>query len=700
MKTFRFIGAVAMIAIMIVAYAAHGGQVGKIVGKVVDKTTGEGIPGVSIQIIGTSMGAAATFDGSYVILNVPAGTYSLLAKTIGYNSVQFDSVKVLSDMTTEINFKLESQNLKTEDVTVIGTPPQINKYVTSTEDKKDADAIEHMPAGNVSDALRTTSGFVNKNGRFHARSGRDGEISYMLDGVDVNKPHDKREKVKKHHKSQKEIHYPAYEHRYYTRRYCAYTYNTEDYDNIYENEFVEALSNPLSTFSIDVDAASYTNTRRFLNQGILPPTDAVRIEEFINYFSYEYPQPADDLPFSVTTEVSRCPWASNHKLLHVGLQGREMSTRNIPPGNLVFLLDVSGSMGAPDKLPLLKSAFKLLVDQLREEDRVAIVVYAGTSGLALPSTPGYRKETIINAIDGLYAGGRTAGAAGIQMAYEVARQNFIEEGNNRVILATDGDFNVGVSNTSELVRMIEEKRKGGIFLTVLGFGQGNLKDSKMEQLADKGNGNYAYIDNIMEGKKVLVNELNATIYTIAKDVKLQVEFNPAKVLAYRLIGYENRALEKADFDDDKKDAGEIGAGHSVTAIYEIIPAEEDTEYGDVDELKYQRSRIDPRAYDSPELVTIKIRYKEPDGNTSRLIAVTALDRNSRLSRTSDNFRFSAAVAEFGMLLRDSKHRGDSNYDQVIDLASGARGEDPGSHRAEFIRLVKTARELSSTVAER
>jgi len=700
MKTIKFIGAALIIATMIFTHAAPNEEPGKIMGRVVDKTTGEGIPGVSVQIMGTAMGAAATFDGSYVILNVPAGTYSLLAKTVGYNRVQIDSVKVEANKTTEINFELTSKALKVEDIICAAEAPQVDKYVTSTECEKDADDISHMPVTDVSDALRTTSGFVNKNGRFHARGGRKGETSYMVDGVEVKNRLGGVDWVEEFDKSQRKIHYPQHTYRYNTGRCYAYTYNTEEYGDINENEFLDALSNPLSTFSIDVDAASYANTRRFLNQGVLPPTDAVRIEEFINYFTYKYPRPADNQPFSITAEISRCPWAKKHRLLHIGLQGKNEPVEKIPPGNLVFLLDVSGSMNSPDKLPLLKSAFRLLVDQLREEDRVAIVVYAGTSGLVLPSTPGYRKETILDAIDGLYAGGRTAGAAGIELAYKIARKNFISEGNNRVILATDGDFNVGVSSTSQLVRMIEEKRKDGIFLTVLGFGQGNLKDSKMEQLADKGNGNYAYIDNIKEGEKVLVNELSATIYTIAKDVKIQLEFNPAKVLAYRLIGYENRMLKKEDFKDDKKDAGEIGAGHSVTAIYEIIPADEEMEYGDFDQLRYQRSQIAPEAYDCAELLTVKFRYKEPDGDNSRLITIPVLDQKLRLSRTSDNFRFSAAVAEFGMLLRDSKHKGDSSYDQVIKLASGARGEDSGGYRVEFIRLVKLARDLSSTVAER
>lgn len=654
MKITKSLCVVTAILVAVIYGISFTGAPGSIKGKVTDEM-GIGIPGVTVQIKGTMMGAAGSFDGSYVILNVPAGTYILIASSIGYSRMTIDSVVVVADSTTEIDFQLASESIITADIVVSAQRHEIDKSTISSK-------VNMSP--------------------YHARGGRGGEVAFMVDGVDIRNclggpP------------SAERIHYPYYvEH------------NTEAYDRIYENEFLEALSNPLSTFSIDVDAASYSNTRRFLNDGYLPPPDAVRIEEFINYFSYDYPQPDDGMPFSITTEVSECPWENKHRLLHIGLQGKNVPMEDIPPGNLVFLLDVSGSMNHPAKLPLLKSAFKLLVKQLRDEDKVAIVVYAGASGLVLSSTPGSQKEMIINAIENLYPGGSTAGAAGIKLAYEIAKKNFIKGGNNRVILATDGDFNVGVSSDGELVRIIEEKREQGVFLTVLGFGTGNLKDSKMEKLADKGNGNYAYIDNIMEAKKVLVNELGGTLFTIAKDVKIQLEFNPAKVLAYRLIGYENRMLKKEDFNDDKKDAGEIGSGHTVTAIYEIIPAGTDMKVADVDPLKYQRSNIDPDAYESAELLTIKFRYKEPDGDKSKLITVSVLNQEMKLAKTSDNFRFSAAVAEFGMLLRDSKFKGDSDYDQVVELASGAKGEDSEGYRVEFIRLVKLSKELSKSVAER
>jgi Ca-activated chloride channel family protein len=468
-------------------------------------------------------------------------------------------------------------------------------------------------------------------------------------------------------------------------------YNTEEYQAIEENGFREALKNPLSTFSIDVDAASYSNIRRFLSRGQMPPKDAVRIEEMVNYFTYDYPQPKAIEPFSINTEMSECPWNKKHRLVHIGLQGKEIPTQNLPPSNLVFLIDVSGSMETPEKLPLLKAAFVMLVEQLRPQDRVAMVVYAGAAGLVLPSTSGSHKEEILQAIDRLQAGGSTSGGAGIELAYKIARENFIKEGNNRVILATDGDFNVGVSSNAAMERLIEQKRETGIFLTVLGFGMGNYKDSKMETLADKGNGNYAYIDNIMEARKVLVNEFGGTLFTIAKDVKIQVEFNPAKVKAYRLVGYENRALKNEDFNNDTKDAGELGAGHTVTALYEIIPADTDSQLpvSGTDELKYQKNKIAPSAYSSKELMTLKLRYKHPAEEASKLITKELVDENMSLNKTSDNFRFSAAVAQFGMLLRNSEYKGTATYTDVVTLAEGAKGTDKEGYRTEFINLVKS-----------
>lgn len=470
-------------------------------------------------------------------------------------------------------------------------------------------------------------------------------------------------------------------------------FHTEEYDRIYEGEFLEALTNPLSTFSIDVDTASYSNMRRFITASQLPPKDAVRIEELINYFNYDYPQPEGEHPFSITTELSTCPWNAKHQLVHIGLQGKQIDKEKLPDSNLVFLLDVSGSMNEPNKLPLLKSAFKLLVEQLDEKDDVAIVVYAGAAGLVLPPTAGDDNTTILQALDGLEAGGSTAGGAGIQLAYKVAKEHFLEGGNNRVILATDGDFNIGVSSDADLVRLIEEKRDEGIFLTILGFGMGNYKDSKMEKLADKGNGNYAYIDNIREAKKVLVSQLAGTLLTIAKDVKIQIEFNPAKVKAYRLIGYENRMLAKEDFADDTKDAGELGAGHSVTALYELILAGSEEDVRTADELKYQETKLSEEAAQTDELMTVKFRYKPPDSQESMLITHPVSAEALALDQTSDNFRFSAAVAEFGLLLRDSKFKADAAYAHVLELATAAKGQDEEGYRAEFLQMVETVKLL-------
>jgi len=472
--------------------------------------------------------------------------------------------------------------------------------------------------------------------------------------------------------------------------------NTEEYNRIYDNPFQRVSISPLSTFSIDVDTASYTNVRRFINEGQLPPKDAVRIEELINYFTYDYPQPTGDRPFSITTEISQAPWNSKHKLVQIGLQGKRLATENLPPSNLVFLLDVSGSMNEPNKLPLLKQSLRLLANQLTEKDLVSIVVYAGAAGVVLPPTNGARKSKILDAIEQMQAGGSTAGGAGIKLAYELASRTFISSGNNRVILATDGDFNVGVSSDAELVRMIENYRDRNIFLTVLGFGMGNLKDAKLEQIANKGNGNYAYIDSLKEANKVLVKEMGANLLTIAKDVKIQVEFNPAKVQAYRQIGYENRQLAAQDFNNDKKDAGELGAGHSVTALYEIVPVgvESDVKLPEVDPLKYQQQQVDPAAYKNDELMLVKLRYKAPDQKTSQLIQGTVADRGVKLEKASDNLKFAAAVAEFGMLLRDSEYKGSASFEQVLNLANQSKNADLDGYRAEFVSLVENSKNLA------
>ena len=481
-------------------------------------------------------------------------------------------------------------------------------------------------------------------------------------------------------------------------------FNTATYDHVDENPFLPAASNPLSTFSIDVDTASYSNVRRFINTGSLPPKDAVRVEEMINYFSYDYREPEGDKPFSIDLDSTACPWDPTHRLVRIGLKGREIANDKRPASNLVFLLDVSGSMMPAERLPLVKQAMRLLVEKLTEKDRVAIVIYAGGSGLALQSTTGDRKEVIMRALEELKAGGSTNGAEGIELAYKVAMDNFIKGGVNRVILATDGDFNIGVTNQGDLIRLIEAKAKTGVFLSVLGVGTDNLKDSTMQKLADKGNGNYAYLDSVDEARKVLVQQINGTLMTIAKDVKIQVEFNPARVASYRLIGYEKRMLRKEDFNNDKVDAGEIGAGHTVTALYEIVPAgtgatDPAASVPPVDPLKYQSPNpnsvattyADPKR--SEETVTVKLRHKKPDGDTSELTERSFTDNGSKFENAAPDLKFAAAVAEFGMILRDSEHKGNGTFGAVIEWALEGKGRDTAGYRAGFIEMARKAQSL-------
>jgi Ca-activated chloride channel family protein len=475
--------------------------------------------------------------------------------------------------------------------------------------------------------------------------------------------------------------------------------NTEAYAQTNDNGFLRVGDQPLSTFSIDVDTASYANVRRFLKQNRRPPASAVRIEELVNYFPYDYAAPTGNVPFAASLEVASAPWMPDHRLVRIGLKGREVSDAQRPPANLVFLLDVSGSMTHPNKLPLVKQSLRLLVEKLRPDDRVAIAVYAGASGLALPSTSAREKATILEAINELTPGGSTNGAMGIQLAYDIAKANFVPGGVNRVILATDGDFNVGTTSEGELVNLIEEKAKSGVFLSVLGYGMGNLKDSTLEQLADKGNGNYAYIDSLAEAKKTLVEQAGGTLMTIAKDVKIQVEFNPAQVQAYRLIGYENRMLAKEDFNNDKIDAGEIGAGHTVTALYEVVPvgAAMPDETPAVDGLKYQKPKQGAGSLKqgalNAEMLTVKIRYKEPAGEVSSKLEFPLVDGGTAFADASPDFKFAASVAGFGMALRDSPHKGQLTLADVLVWGQSSLGQDPGGYRAEFLTLVGVAERL-------
>jgi Ca-activated chloride channel family protein len=621
--------ALTMLVFSLLAVFASASSTGQITGRVLDANH-QPVAGATVVIEGTRLAARTAGDGTFTIPHVPAGTYTIRVEAAAIAPMT-QRVTVTAGQTTKIEFGFT----------------RVSQSAPETEKRKEMPLSE---GGRVDEASRDAS--KQAIGQLNAAPPAG---CYPVPAILWQSP------------------------------------GSESYDTFDENEWLSTLDKPLSTFSIDVDAASYGNVRRFLTQGQLPPTDAVRIEELVNYFDYDYPDPRGRHPFSITTEVAETPWNRETKLVHIGLQGARVDVEDLPPSNLVFLIDVSGSMNQPNKLPLLQSSLGMLVDNLRPQDRVAIVVYAGAAGLVLPSTCGSDKETILRAIEGLQAGGSTAGGAGLQLAYHVAQQNFMEEGNNRIILATDGDFNVGMSSDGEMVRLIEDKRRTGVFLTVLGFGEGNLQDSKMEKLADKGNGHYAYIDNLIEARKVLVNEMGATLLTIAKDVKLQVEFNPARVESYRLIGYENRALRDRDFDDDTKDAGEIGAGHSVTALYEITLTDRD--HRNERPRKYSDTAVRDDARRSSELLTVSFRYKEPTESQSRLLSVVVKDRNARFANASDDFQFSAAVALFGMLLRESPHVGNATMLDVVAIARGTRGEDPHGYRAEFVRLAETAQSL-------
>ena len=472
--------------------------------------------------------------------------------------------------------------------------------------------------------------------------------------------------------------------------------NTEEYGRIQENGFKSVADAPLSTFSIDVDPASYSNMRRFINRGELPPADAIRTEELVNYFSYDYPKPTGNDPVKITVEAGTCTWNTAHRLVRIGLKAKEIPTEQLPASNLVFLVDVSGSMWGANRLDLVKSSLKLLVNNLRNKDKVAIVTYAGSAGVKLEATSGGDKQKIREAIDELTAGGSTAGGAGIHLAYQIAKKNFISDGNNRIILCSDGDFNVGVSSAEGLEQLIEKERKSGVHLTVLGYGMGNYKDKKIQVLAEKGNGNHAYIDNLQEANRVLVGEFGATLHTVAKDVKLQVEFNPSQVQAYRLIGYESRLLKDEDFNNDAKDAGDMGAGHTVTAFYEVIPAGVKNEYvGKVDDLKYQKKeKMTLKPTGSDELLTVKLRYKASDKDVSRKMELPFVDNKG--DSVSSDFRFASAVAMFGQLLRDSDFKGIADYDKVIKLAKQGLNNDERGYRREFIRLVEAAKGLEKT----
>lgn len=614
---------------------------GTLSGVVTDAASGKPVEGVRVVLQGSNVATATGSDGRYHFVKLAAGNYDIMFEHSHYAIAIRKGVQVASPANVVISLALQ--------------PVQIPQ-------KFEQDNISHDIL--ASPALEAHEGKSRAN--MEMIQSNSSQYNHLTQPYDVESGH-----------------------------------NTEEYDFYQDNRFLEAMKSPLSTFSIDVDAASYANVRRFLTLGTQPPKDAVRIEEMINYFSYDYPTPGKDEPFSVYTEVADCPWNSENKLVHIGIQGRTLNYEEVTRSNLIFLIDVSGSMRSANKIPLVKKSMGKLVDNLQEDDLVSIVVYAGAAGVVLPPTPASQKQAIMAALDRLEAGGSTAGGAGIKLAYQVAQDNFIKDGNNRVILATDGDFNVGASSTGDLVRMVEQYRNSGIYLTLLGFGMGNYKDNRMKQLSANGNGNYFYIDREEEADKVFGRELLATLFTIAKDVKIQVEFNPARVASYRLIGYEHRMLKTEDFRDDKKDAGELGPGHTVTALYEIVPAPGyggsagiDKQNGQVqdgsrDDLKYQQTIVSDQARNSTEMMTVKLRYKHPKTDKASEVAHTVHTSSQKVNESTDDFRWSAAVVMLGMLLRDSEHKGNSTYSAAIRLAESAKGKDSDGLRREMIDMMYT-----------
>tara|TARA_B100001115_G_C15848232_1_gene428873 strand:+ start:2388 stop:4502 length:2115 start_codon:yes stop_codon:yes gene_type:complete len=669
---------------------------GSLRGLVTEAATGETIPMVNVSIkdsLGSYIiGGSTDFDGKYNINPIPPGTYTVEVSFLGFTTITLKGVQILPNSPTLQNFKLQASSELLEEVELVYSAPLVDKVKSS----------------NITSVAGQAAG-VSQNSNSVVRGTRGEGTVYFIDGVkvsgNVNLPQaaiaqtevttggtpaqfGSPEEARKAKQDQTEAKIISFQLGASAKP--EKQFENEYYKQIPENKFLSALSTPLSTFGADVDVASYANVRRMLKSGSWPHPDAVRLEEFINYFNYDYPEPKEDEVFSVSLDQGPCAWNEEHRLLRIGLKTASLSVEEMPPSNLVFLIDVSGSMSSPDKLPLLQTAMKIMVKNLNPEDRVAIVVYASSTGLVLESTPASEADKIVDAIDGLYAGGSTAGGAGIQLAYKVAQENFKKEGNNRVILATDGDFNVGLSSDDELKKLIEKERESGVFLSVLGFGTGNYQDAKMESLADHGNGNYAYIDGLLEARKVLATELGANLHVVAKDTKFQIEFNPQKVAAYRLLGYENRLLADEDFDDDKKDAGDIGMGHTVTAVYELIlkNAEGDTVIEKESELRYQEESLKDEAF-SDELAFLKIRYKDPDASKSQLRVYPV----SLSQSTNPDFAFLSAVLQYGLLLRRSSYAGTSSLDSAIALAESNLGPDPHGSRREFVQLCKLAMDL-------
>jgi len=690
-----------------------------------DSVTKESLPFANVMILKDKIQVAVgttDLNGDVIITGLAPGKYNVKSVYVGYKQRQINAVEVVGNQTTFLQVILSNRGVSLNSVVITGyaNPPIIDPNTVSggTISREN---FQQITSKDLSSVISTQAGVVLTNNgsktSIQVRGARTRNTNVYIDGERSigtnNVPQSAIEQVPLTLGGLPALYeYAPLPDRNQTTSFInqsqkvvvtkpivvplvvANNEGTEEYSVFKENAFTGVRNQPLSTFAIDVDAASYSNTRRMLSQGLLPQKDAIRIEEFINYFKYNYPQPKENKPFSISTEYAICPWNKEHKLLQIGLKGKELDANISVPNNLVFLIDVSGSMSDENKLPLLIRGFKLLVKQLREEDKLSIVVYAGSSGVVLDAVNGDEKDKINSALESLHAGGSTAGGEGINLAYKMAEKYFIKNGNNRVILATDGDFNVGVSGEEELKTLIEEKRTHGIYLSVLGFGEGNIKDNKMETLADKGNGNYYYIDNFMEARKVLVSQFGGTMYTIAKDVKIQIEFNPTKVKEYRLIGYDNRMLNAEDFNNDKKDAGELGAGHCVTALYEIIPVGSADSQVSVDELKY--TKVNPTD-NSNEVANVKFRYKgvKKQDTTSKLIEEVVMNNVLELNQTSTNFKLAAGVAEFGLLLRGSEYKSLCNFKDAIDLVTPAKENDIDGYISGLIEMMKSAKELMS-----
>jgi Ca-activated chloride channel homolog len=748
---------ITLLALLILSCVVPVCGQGTLKGKVTDGKNPIPYANVIVVQGGKQFGGAQTdLDGNYIIKPIPPGKYDVKATYVGYKASITTGVLVNANKITFLDLVMVLSTNELQAVEVSYTRPLIDKDNTQSGESLSSESIKRVPGRSAQSVSTSSSGVSRRTGgKSGTTSGEsmssqeikrvpgrvatpmagvqgndgamgrvrgaraDGTVTY-IDGVKVagtsSLPKSAIEEVSMvmggvpaKYEDGKDMKNPKYEPPTIsfpspapvpapTSAPVQYTYNysyenTEEYAKIVENEFLSTRTEPQSTFSIDVDQAAYSNARRFLDNGNRVPKNSVRLEEMINYFSYSYPQPKNDEAFSITTEYADCPWNSTHKLLLVGVQGKIIPVESLPPTSLTFLIDVSGSMGDNNKLPLVKKSLEMLVKQMRPQDKIAIVIYAGETGVALESTycTPDNKHKIINSIENLTSGGSTAGASGIDLAYKMAADNLMKEGNNRIILCTDGDFNVGISSDDELVRMIEEKRNKGIFLSILGYGMGNYKDSKMEKLADKGNGNYAYIDDIGEARKVLCDQLSATLLTIAKDVKIQIEFNPTSVMQYRLLGYEDRMLETEDFSNDAKDAGEIGSGASVTAIYEIIPANSELRDSTAQSLKYQQVLVVKDSAVNKELGMLKIRYKKPNENTSKLIETTMLNNSNAFENSSNNLKFASAVASFGMLLRDSKFKGNTTFKTILSMAKSASEND--ENRIQFLSMVKNAEEI-------